>query len=258
MDDYPRPASAASTTLSSAPPAARLGNVAVPDPEEVADLAARLQADLALRNALADQGFAGPAYALFENEFASYGHGLMTAWLATGHVFARCRQAGLGLTQLPVPVAEREDLVQETVAAALAAFKRNGLQQGGWRPEGGASLKTYFTGALCFQFANIWKKRLRARTDTAELPLEDVPPGIASPVPGPEDIAVQRDEIRRGLAGIDSERTRDAVVLASYGYEHEEIAEILGPEVTARAVEGYLRRHRRRMGARGNKEKAGD
>jgi len=239
-------------------PLTRCPNVAVPDPEEVAERSARLQADRALRDALAAQGFAGPAYALFEVDLASYGHRIMTAWLATGHIFARCRQVGLGLTPRPVPITEREDLVQETVAAALAAFKRRGLQEGGWRPEGGASLKTYFTGALCHQFANIWKKRFRARADAVELPLEIVPPGAAAPGPGPEDIAVQRDEIRRGLAHIESERTRAAVVLASYGYEHEEIAEILGPEVTARAVEGFLRRHRLRMAARAKKEEAGD
>jgi DNA-directed RNA polymerase specialized sigma24 family protein len=173
----------------------------------------------------------------------------MMAWLATGHIFTRCRQAGLGLKSLPVPVGDREDLAQETVAAALTAFKRKGLQQGGWRPDGGASLKTYFTGALCQQFANIWKKWLRTRVIPVPLPLEAVPSGTASPGPGPDDIVMQRDEIRRGLDGIESERTRAALVLASDGYEQEEIAEILGPDVTARAVEGCLRRHRRSRAA---------
>jgi DNA-directed RNA polymerase specialized sigma24 family protein len=247
MDDRPRPPGTAAAKVSSPPSVARPGSVAVPDPDEIAERADRLQADCQIRDALAAEGFAGPAYGVFEDDLASYGYQVMMAWLATGHIFTRCRQAGLGLKSLPVPVGDREDLAQETVAAALNAFKRAGLQQGGWRPEGGASLKTYFAGALCRQFANIWRKWLRTRVISVPLPLEAVPPGTASPDLGPDDIAVQRDEIRHGLAGIESERTRAVLVLAAYGYEQEEIAEILGPDVTARVVEGCLRRHRRRV-----------
>ena len=248
MDDSPELAGARPVTVDCPQLAGRPGSVAEPDPDEIAERAGRLRADCKLRDALAAAGFAGPAYAEFEDELASYGSQLMTAWLDTGHIFARCRQVGLGLQPLPIPLADREDLAQETVAAALIAFKRKGLQRGGWRPELGASLKTYFTGALCLQFANTWKKWRRTQKVPAAVPLEAIPPGMAmSPEPGPGDIAMQRDEIRRGLVGIESERTRTALVLAEYGYEHEEIAEILGGDVTARAVEGYLRRHRSRM-----------
>lgn len=247
MDDRPGPPGAVSAQVGSLPATARPGSVAVPDPDEIAERTDRLQADCDLRDALAAQRFAGPAYGVFEDELASYGRQIMMAWLTSGHIFARCRQAGLGLKSLPIPAGDREDLAQETVAAALNAFRRKGLQEGGWRPEGGASLKTYFTGALCHQFANIWKKWLRTPVISVPLPLEAVPDAAVSPGPGPDDIVMQRDEIRRGLAGIESERTRTAVVLAAEGYEQEEIAEILGPDVTARAVEGYLRRHRRRM-----------
>ena len=76
-----------------------------------------------------------------------------------------------------------------------------------------------------------------------------------SPDPGPADTAAQRDEIRRGLVNID-DRTRIALVLTEDGFEQEEIAEILGPGVTPRAVEGLLRRHRRRVAAR-NEEDGG-
>jgi DNA-directed RNA polymerase specialized sigma24 family protein len=230
----------------------------VPDLADLAERADRLQADCQLRDALAAQGFAGAAYAVFEEDLASYGHQVMTAWLATGYIFALCRQAGLKLSPAPILEADREDLAQETVATALAAFKRNGLHQGGWRPEGGATLKTYFTGTLFRQFANIWKRWLRTRVATDELPLEVLSAGAASPSPGPEETAVRRDEIRRGLAAIENERTRVAVVLAEDGYEHEEIAEILGLGVTARAVEEYLRRHRQHKAAGMNEEDASD
>jgi RNA polymerase sigma factor (sigma-70 family) len=256
MDTYPKPASVTPASPGSDPASAQSANPAMPDPVELAERAARLQADCQLYDALAAQGFAGPAYAVFEDDLASYGHQVMTAWLATGYIFAVCRQAGLGLKSMPIPAADREDLVQETVAAALVAFKRKGLQQGGWRPEGGASLKTYFTGALRGQFANIWRKWLRTQADSAGQLLEVVPAGAVSPAPGPEDIAVRRDEIRRGLAGIESDRTRAALVLAEDGYEHAEIAEIL--DVTARAVEAYLRRHRQRTATGASKGNASD
>lgn len=246
MDDIPGPSATTPTKVGSTRPVAQSGSTAVPDPDELAEHTARLQADCELRGALAAEGFAGPAYGEFADDLASYGYEVMMAWLATGQIFDRCRQAGLGLKVLPVPVGDREDLAQDTVAAALNAFKRQGLQQGGWRPGGGASLRTYFTGALCQQFANTWKKWLRTRVIPIVVPLEAVPPALASPVPGPDEIAVQRDEIRRGLDKIENERTRAALVLAEDGYEQEEIAELLGPTVTARAVEGYLRRHRLR------------
>lgn len=248
MDDIPGPPTPTPTKVRSGRPVAQPSAAAL-GADEVAEHAARLQADCELREVLAAEGFSGPAYGEFADDLARYGYQLMMAWLSTGQIFGRCRQAGLGLKPRLIPVGDREDLAQDTVAAALNAFKRQGLQQGGWRPEGGASLRTYFTRALCQQFANIWKKWLRTRVVPVTVSLEAVPPTAASPGPGPDDIAVQRDEIRRGLDGIESDRTRAALVLAEDGYEQEEIAEILGPQVTARAVEGYLRRHRRRTAA---------
>lgn len=253
MDYRPGSAGSTPTKVDPLPPQAFAPEEPPPEAASLAENATRLQADRELRAALAAEGFAGPAYAVFEDELASYGYQVMTAWLTTGHIFTRCRQAGLSLLSQPIPFSDREDLAQETVAEALRAFKRKGLQQDGWRPEGGASLKTYFTGALYRQFANIWKKRLRARAISPGLSLETLPADTESPDPGPADTSVQRDEIRSGLAGIGSDRTRVALVLAEDGYEQDEIAEILGQDVTPRAVEGYLRRHRNRVAARNEK-----
>lgn len=217
------------------------------------DRAARLRADRELRDMLAAQGFAGPAYAVFEEELAGYGYQVMMDWLRTGYIFSRCRNSGITLHSLPIPDHEIEDLALETVAEALSAFKRKGLQEAGWCSDGGASLKTYFTGALCLQFANSWRKRLRAGCAPVSS-LEMLSCDTESGEPGPAEIYLQREAIRRGLADIKSERTRVALVLATEGYQQEEIAEILGPEVTPRSVEGYLRRHRRGM-TNGNGER---
>jgi DNA-directed RNA polymerase specialized sigma24 family protein len=255
MDDRPGLGHAVPTKAGAAPemPLSGVPEQPVVEPDGPAERAERLEADRALRDALAAQGFTGEAYAVFEDELAGYGHQVMTAWLATGHIFARCHAAGLRLLSLPIHANDLEDLAQETIAGALRSFKCKGLEDGGWRPEGGASLKAYFTGTLLHQFANVWKKRLRAGRASGSLPLEALLTEPRSPGPGPDDIAMQRDEIRRGLADIENRRARIAVVLSAEGYEQEEIAEVLGPDVSARAVEGLLRRHRSRVASRDEK-----
>ena len=221
-----------------------------PDRDDLAASAARLQADLKLRDALVAEGFASAHYA----DFADYGHQYIRPLLATGYIFTRCREVGLVLLSLPIPRSEQEDLAQETVAEALRVFKDYGLERGGWRPNGGASLKDYFTGTLLGQFANAWRRWLKAQVVRRGgqviyrgLPLETLPYEPGSPDPGPAQLCEQRDEIRRGLADIENERTRAALVLSAEGYSQEEIAEILG--VTPRAIEAYLRRHRLRVAA---------
>lgn len=134
MDDILGPSAATPTKVGSTRQAAQPGNTAAPNPDELAGHRARLQADCELRDALAAEGFAGPAYGEFADDLASYGYEVMMAWLATGQIFDHCRQAGLGLQVLPVPISDHEDLAQDTVAATLNAFKRQGLQQG--RPAG--------------------------------------------------------------------------------------------------------------------------
>jgi DNA-directed RNA polymerase specialized sigma24 family protein len=240
----PAPAKAESSWASPADGSAAEGDAST---ASLADRAARLRADRDLRDMLAAQGFAGPAYAVFEEELAGYGYQVMMDWLRTGYIFIQCRNTGIGLPSWPIPAHEREDLAQETVAEALGAFRQKGLREGGWRPDRGASLKTYFTGALCLQFANSWKKRLRATGTVTVSSLEMLPSDTESGEPGPAEISWQRDAIRRGLADIKSDITRVALVLAADGYEQEEIAEILGPDVTPKSIEGCLRRHRRNM-----------
>lgn len=218
-----------------------------------AESPARLEADRKLRDALKEAGYTGPAYAVFEAELAAYGRQLMTPLIATGLIFVRCREDGYFLLALPIPAEDREDLVQETVEKGLASFKRNGLERGRWKPEKGRSLKSYFTHTLFGQFSNIWKKRIKDQRDQAELwgpSLDELPSNTRLPDADPADIYARRDEVRHRLAGIGHERTRVALVMTELGYTQDEIAEVL--RVTRRAVEGYMRRHRRRMPGSGN------
>jgi DNA-directed RNA polymerase specialized sigma24 family protein len=245
MDQWPGPASAAEPAALAPASLPRVAELA-PAPDD-AESPARLEADRKLRDALRDAGYTGPAYAVFEAELAAYGRQVMTVLIATGLIFVRCEEDGYPLLALPIPADDREDLAQETVEKALASFKRNGLERGVWQPEKGRSLKGYFTHTLFGQFSNIWKKRVRDQQDQAEHcgpSLHELPSGTRSPDADPADICAQRDEVRRGLVGIGHERTRVALAMTELGYTQDEIAEVLG--VTRRAVEGYMRRYRRK------------
>lgn len=226
----------------------RLDLSIIADSDLLAENETRLQADADLRDLLAQSDFSGEAYAVFEEDLTRYGLQVMRGWLRKGYIFAQCGKARVHLERRPIPHGDHEDLAQEVVAAALPVFRQKALREGGWRAEGGASLKTYFAGALCFQFAKVWRRRLRDK-DLAAAPgqlVDALQAEVASPDPGPAETVLRRDEIRRGLANIPNERTRMAVVLAEDGYQHDEIAELLGPDVSPRAVEGLLRRHRLR------------
>lgn len=210
----------------------------------------RLRADMRLRDKLAAQGFTGNDYDVFADNLARYGYQLMWAWLGKGYIFTRCREFHIDLRPAPIPVDERDDLVQDVVSNALNTFLQKGLAQGGWQPERGASMRTYFTRAICYQFANSWRRRLKAAGHSLVESLEDSRIDIECPNPGPEEIVVTRDEIRRGLADILHERARCAIALRADGYSYQEIAEIIG--ISVRAVEGYFRRHDKRRGSGGS------
>lgn len=210
----------------------------------------RLWADALLRDKLASQGFTGNDYDVFVDDLARYGYQLMWAWLGKDYIFSRCREFHIDLRPAPIPMDERDDLVQDVVANALNTFLQKGLAQGGWQPERGASMRTYFTRAICFQFANSWRRRLKAAAHSPVEYLEDSRIDIECPNPGPEEIVVTRDEIRRGLADIRHERARFAIALRADGYSYQEIAEIIG--ISARAVEGYFRRNDKRRGGGGS------
>lgn len=237
------------------------------DSAENAENAERLEADRRLRDALAAANFTGPAYAAFEGEYVAFGLEKMTALLRSGYIFARCREIDLYLPARRIPAADRKELVLETLERAVPWFKSKGLEQGGWQPELGASLKTYFTRALLYQFANVWRKylkaaeeyRLRAAQESARIVSLEAPPfDIESFGADPADVLIQREHIRDALASIKARtpearnRIQAVLYLKENGYSHAEIAEILG--ITRKVVEGVLRRHRARIAARTTEE----
>ncbi|WP_157591495.1 RNA polymerase sigma factor [Saccharothrix syringae] len=180
---------------------------------------------------------------------AKYGHALMMSWLRSEAIFARCAEKGCAVGG-PPPYWEHEDLVSlagDTVVKAIDEFRRKALLGGEWDPAGGASLKSYFTTACVYAFPNVYRKwstdfNRRRRESARSMDLEGLV-GTATTTPNPADAAVTRLEVKRGLAAIADERTRQALVLREAGYTVREIAESLG--TSHGTIKGLLERHRR-------------
>ena len=135
MDERPGPAGAVPAADSPRPVTAAGG--AVKERGQAQDG----QADeLELRDALKAEGFTGDAF----GALADYGYEFIKPLLSTGYIFTRCEKEGMKLLSLPIPVTAQGELAQETVSGALRVFKDYALDGDGWKPEGGASLKTYF------------------------------------------------------------------------------------------------------------------
>lgn len=214
----------------------------------------RRTADKELLDELAAHRFSGWRYRRFEEELAKYGTAVLRGWMSSGHVFALTASRGFHLHPTAAELEElqrdpqaREDLANMTVAYALPRFRDRALMGGGWKPDGGARLSTYFVGACLYEFPNQFRGRRDQAVrwklqDNCELALSPVE---ADPAADPAALTAARLSAQAKLCGLDR-RTRAVVMLTVEGYRQDEIAEMLG-EPSARAVEGVLHRWRARQ-----------
>ncbi|MBT2213198.1 RNA polymerase sigma factor [Actinomadura sp. NEAU-AAG7] len=215
------------------------------------DDGARHKADQELVEFLAAHGFAGPVYTRFAEEMAAYAIAVLTAWLHTGMIFVRCAEKGIKLPRPPISAWSKDDqleLALETVAVATRSFQQR-LRSGHWDPGKGASLRTYFIGHCTYQFPDTYKKWLRASEGLRSC-ADELDERWPDTRPGPEDLMADRDHADRALASLPDHNLRAALVLTTLGYNHAEIAELIGEGATARSVEGALYRFRRKRGER--------
>ncbi|GAA2536844.1 RNA polymerase sigma factor [Pseudonocardia hydrocarbonoxydans] len=136
------------------------------------------------------------------------------------------------------------------VAHAIVAFRDRALIGRGWDWKGGASLKTYFIGACVYQFPNAFR-RWRTEDETWNQ-LRRLDPSDDALLDqhhhdDTEHLALVRLEAITAFDAIPDDRTRRAMLLQSRGYTYPEIAELL--DITVKAVEGLLSRHRKRVTA---------
>ncbi|MEV0678235.1 hypothetical protein AB0I60_17140 [Actinosynnema sp. NPDC050436] len=208
--------------------------------------------EVELRDLLVEENCDGARWRRFAETLAEYGYAVVMAWLRSEAIFGMCAERGYALREPPTAW-EYDDLVSmatDTVVKAISDFRRKALLDGGWRPDGGASLKSYFVTGCVLAFPNVyrkWRRQFDQRGEEfARSVLVDDLTEVTSRSPDPGDVAIARLEIRRGLAGIGDERTRRAVILREAGYTVGEIAETLG--TSHGTIKGALERLRRNTG----------
>ncbi|MGW3520565.1 hypothetical protein [Streptomyces hydrogenans] len=224
----------------------------------------RRMADQQLVHLLAQEGFAGLRYEVFENDLARYAISVLRAWMYSGYIFkmAASRTYGLNpheldLERLAADSDLREELASMTVALALPRFRQRAFVEGGWNFAGGAGITTYFMGACLYDFPNEFRRYRRSEVAQREAALQ--PHFDDEVLPGVEAEVVGRETVRDALKDIPAKKVRERAVVALTldGYTQEEIKSILGEE-SVRAIEGVLHRWRKKAGAKKLQERGGD
>lgn len=218
------------------------------DPGDGTDDGSRIEADRVLVARIVADRFAGPAYTSLIDRLARYGLRVCEGWLSSGLIFRESARRGRPVGHSPRDwcADDRTELALETVGVALREFHDSALVRGEWRPEAGASLKTYFIGRCILVFPNVFRRWAREHRGWERIELGgDEVQALSYGGRLVEDLVTDRIELRHRLAALDR-RTAAAIALTADGYSQAEIGEVL--QVTARAVEALLYRHRTAQG----------
>lgn len=207
-------------------------------PEEVP------HADIELRDGLQAAGCSGPVWDYVAAELWRYGWSVMSAWLSTGLIAQKCWEKGRTV-KLPDDwtVEDREDLVAVAVASGLEVF-RQALVDDRWKPERGASLRTYFLGGCVLAFPNALRRwqHDRERYRKAAVASAWEAAGWRGNIE-PVDV-IDAIEALRSLIRDETQRSQAIHELCFDNYTPADIADILG--MTPGAVNAALSRMRRR------------
>lgn len=212
----------------------------------------RLGGDEELLLTLQLSGYSKDVWDPVAQELARYGLAVITAWSRSRTIFSKVKQrTGYGLPVLdewPDNPDVVNDVVTDTVVAALAYFKEHVLMAGRWDSTKGASIRTYFIGQCLFKFANCYRKaydREIARRRREVLTDDNTVAERATP--SLESGAVTSMEARSALERLTSTNAKLALMLLSQGYSYEEIAARLGFRGDVKKVENMISYQRRLM-----------
>ena len=172
-----------------------------------------------------------PEWITVARALVEYGYAVFCAWFATG--VARSMAANhaggrgvIGLSKIPEGLRLDDDdahaLSLELMMASVNSFRTRTLMnpKRTWRPDGGASLKTYFIGRCLMELPDTYRRWRRAEGPAAA-DVPDVPDdGRMSDDPADHAIATAR------LREVDPV-SRAMFELQDHGYSLTEIAEIL-------------------------------
>lgn len=215
---------------------------------------ARLSADLELVNDLRLRGFdlRDSAYQLFAKALAEYGFSVLRVWMSKGLIYAKCAvhpTLRAYLAGFPsgfvFPPDQIESLAIDAVGEAIVVFREKVLIPGVWDPDKGASIKTFFIGQSLYHFLRVfrqWQSLENKRRKDDPLDNHDLDTRGAS---DPSEVIVRREDLERAMAKLKSP-VKEILQLVAEGYQHQEIAEVLG--VTIKQIESRLYRQRKALG----------
>jgi hypothetical protein len=214
----------------------------------VADRVDRLLADRQLLEALAASRFAGPGWDQFSDALARYGIQVIRAWIATGKIFAYCRERGYRTErQTRLHQDAIEAVAATTVAVAIAAFRDSVLPRGLWDPSRGASLRTYFIGQCLMRFPREYERWLKDNKPL-ELASDLTDVRDRSSIANPAGVAEAHALLDAlVMSGAVNEKLLSVLALIELGFSQAEAADRLGTSISA--IESILYRHRQKAGA---------
>jgi DNA-directed RNA polymerase specialized sigma24 family protein len=216
----------------------------------------RRQVDGRIVERLRAEGFEGESYQKVANRLSEYGYHTMTKWTASGEIFRKARQAGRPVPTHKISLTwtgeDRYSISADSVLGGLEVFRTYGLIQGRWSPQGGASLDTYFIGAVIRAFPRVYIRWFdNYQQGQAEL---DHPTGegINDPFAVPDQratdpvhAAVTHDYVSRLLPLVKDAQVREALGWRALGYTQRQAAQRVG--LTEKALERRLSRLRDRL-----------
>lgn len=205
---------------------------------------------------LREQDFTGPEQEAFEATLAGYAWPVLLKWIHRRTIFEKCAELNrfIGPTDAEardlasdLDGSEREGLAGETIALALAFFRKYALRGGSWRPDGGASLRSYFIDACVRQFPTTFRRWRSGRRQppTTSYGIDITAAGLDRPTRDAADAVIDEITRRQELESMPP-RIRAIAQGIVDGKNQQQIGKELGK--TARAVEGELYRYRRGQG----------
>ncbi len=182
-----------------------------------------------------------PEAVTFQQHLLEYGIGTLLTLCFAGVLPGKLKELVPTLQLEPPPSCWGEDhwrnVVITTVASAVAPFLED-LLDGAWRPERGASIKTYFVNTCCLTLVDEYRKEIRRlkRAGGAEEVLggtvAELEPYVftwlIADQPLPSQTALDRDQIRTLLAMATHRDIPRIVYLLAQGYSQREVALLLG------------------------------
>lgn len=212
------------------------------------DRALRIQRDTAQIEALALSGFAGPAYAVFENDLSKATFPILQGMLRNGALvrIAQKRFEDRGITFF-VPPADlsllhssgdaRDEIAVDVLMRALKSFRKKALVKGEWSPgyrgpNGPSCLTTFFVGQCAWEVRRVYlawanKRDKVARWEAALLDPEAFFRLLRAPEHLSEPEAVLFSNAFMELLDGQPRETQAVVALTVQGYQDTEIATLL-------------------------------